>query len=222
MTLEFWTVSGAPSPWRVALAMAFKGLDCKTHMLSASQKEHKSDRYLALNPRGTVPTVREGGLTLGHSIAALAWLDRAYPQTQLFGETPQEAGVIWQRTMEIFDYLPGATSGVLLPIFFDGATQATEALQTAADVLRSELNHLSEILSDQPFLSGTRPGAADAVAFPHVRLILRAMETKQDIMYDLGMADLAALSPQIAEWVIRIEALPNVALTFPPHWTTNT
>lgn len=39
MKLEFWTVSGAPSPWRVALGMAFKGLDYDIHLLSAAGKE---------------------------------------------------------------------------------------------------------------------------------------------------------------------------------------
>ncbi len=218
MTLEFWTVSGAPSSWRVALGMAFKGLDYEVRMLSAAQKEHKSDAYLALNPRGTVPTVKNGDLTLGHSIAILAWLDSKHPASPLFGETPHEAGEIWQRTMEIFDYLPDATSGVLFPIFFEGTAEATDELIDAADVLRSELAQLTGILSDQPYLSGARPGAADAVAFPHVRLVQRAMETKQQIMRDLGLADLAALSPEIVDWVVRVEALPNVAQTFPPHW----
>lgn len=35
MTLEFWAVSGAPSPWRAALGMAFKGPDYDVQMLSA-------------------------------------------------------------------------------------------------------------------------------------------------------------------------------------------
>ena len=218
MTLEIWTVSGAPSSWRAALGMAFKGLDYDVHLLSAGQKEHKSDAYLALNPRGTVPTVKEGDVTLGQSIAILAWLDRAYPDTPLFGATPLDAGLIWQRTMEIFDYLPSATSGVLSPIFFDGATEATEPLRAATKDLKAELSHLTKILTRHPYLSGAHAGAADAVAFPHVRLIQRAMETKPKIMQDLGLPDLPSLSPEIADWVARIEALPKVAQTFPPHW----
>ncbi len=218
MTLELWTVSGAPSPWRAALGMAFKGLDYEVHLLAAGQREHKSDAYLAINPRGTVPTLKEGEVTLGQSIAILAWLDQRYPASPLFGETPQDAGLIWQRAMEIFDYLPSATSGVLSPIFFDRATEATDDLKTASDNLRTELSHLTDILAGAPFLSGAHPGAVDAVAFPHVRLIQRTMETKPQIMQDLGLHDLTALSPEIATWVNRVEALPNVAQTFPPHW----
>ncbi|MEM8694006.1 MAG: glutathione S-transferase family protein [Pseudomonadota bacterium] len=219
MTLQFWTVSGAPSPWRAALGMAFKGLKYEVHLLSAGQNEHKSDAYLAINPRGTVPTVKDGEMTIGQSIAVLAWLDRKFPASPLFGETLQDAGPIWQRTMDVFDYLPGATSGVLSPIFFDGVDEATDDLKAATKTLQAELKHLTEILSEHPFLSGAKPGAVDAVAFPHVRLIQRAMETKPQIMQDLRLPDLTALSPEIAEWVQRVEALPNVAQTFPPHWS---
>ena len=222
MTLEIWTVSGAPSPWRAALGMAFKGLDYKVHLLSAQQKEHKSDAYLAINKRGTVPTLQEADVTLGQSIAILAWLDRKYPASPLFGKTAREAGMIWQRTMEIFDYLPRATSGVLSPVYFEGADKATDDLITASDTLRSELTRLANFLIDDSFLSGVSPGAADAVAFPHVRLIQRAMETKPQIMQDLGLSDLAAFSPKIADWTRRVEALPHVAQTFPPHWAEAT
>ena len=218
MSLEIWTVSGAPSPWRAALGMAFKGLDYDVHLLSAAQKEHKSDAYRAINPRGTVPTVKDGDATLSQSIAILAWLDREYPDAPLFGDTPQDAALIWQRTMEIFDYLPDATSGVLSPIFFQGADEATDDLKNASNNLQSELAHLTGILGEDHYLSGERPGAADAVAFPHVRLIQRAMETKPEIMQALGLPDLTSVSTEIADWIGRIEALPNVAATFPPHW----
>ncbi len=218
MSPKIWTVSGAPSPWRLTLGMAFKGLDYDVTLLSAAQREHKSEAYFALNPRGTLPTVKDGDTTLTQSVAILAWLDREYPATPLFGETPQEAGLIWQRTMEIFDYLPDATSGVLSPIFFEGADEATDDLKNASELLRSELSNLAGVLVDSPFLSGTRPGAADAVAFPHVRLIQRAMETKPKIMQALDLPDLATLSTNLADWIQRIEVLPNVAATFPPHW----
>ncbi|WP_411889393.1 glutathione S-transferase N-terminal domain-containing protein [Yoonia sp. SDW83-1] len=36
----------------------------------------ESKTYLAINPRGTVPTLKQGDVTVGQSIAILAWLDR--------------------------------------------------------------------------------------------------------------------------------------------------
>jgi glutathione S-transferase len=219
MDMKLWTISGAPSPWRVALALAFKGLSYDTKLLSGAKQEHKSNPYLHLNPRGTVPTLESDDLRLNQSIAILAWLDREHPSTPLFGDTPTEAGHIWQTTMDIVDYLPPATSKVLSPIFFENVTEANDVLHSAAKGLRSELEHLVVLLSQHAFLSGQRPGAADAVAFPHVRLLQRAMDTKPDIMKTLGLPDLPSISPVLAAWVVAIEALPSVAETFPPHWT---
>ncbi|MEL6599971.1 MAG: glutathione S-transferase family protein [Pseudomonadota bacterium] len=218
MTLTLWTVSGAPSPWRVALGMAFKGIESETRLLSASRREHKSESYLKLNDRGTVPTLESGGLALGHSVAILAWLDRAYPDAPLFGETPEDAGRIWQIAMDIFDHLPPATSGVLGPIFFNGVREATDALQEAVGRLRAELARLTAILEDTPYLGGAHAGAPDAIAFPHVRLLQRAIDTQPKLMAALGLGELKVVSPQLADWVVRIEALPGVAETFPPHW----
>ena len=220
--MKLWTISGAPSPWRVALALAFKGLAYESEILSVAKKEHKSVPYLQLNPRGTVPTLEADGLALTQSIGILAWLDRAYPALPLFGESSTEAGQIWQTTLDICDYLPPATSKILTPIFFENASEASDALQIAAQGLRSELEHLVVLLSSQPFLSGQRPGAADAVTFPHVRLLQRAMETKYELMKTLGLPDLASVAPKLADWVAAIEALPGVAETFPPHWTETT
>jgi len=202
--------------------MAFKGLDYDIHLLSAAGKEHKSEQYLALNPRGTVPTLRDTNQTLGHSVAIIAWLDRLYPTPPLFGRTPQEAGQIWQRTMDAFDHLPPATSAVLSPIFFEGAVRATDELLAAVEHLQAELDHLSDVLDGQPYLSGELPGAADAVAFPHIRLIQRAMETKPQIMQELRLPSLSSVASTLSEWVTRIEQLPHVAHTFPPHWAEET
>lgn len=218
MDMKLWTISGAPSPWRVALALAFKGLSYDIKMLSGAKREHKSDPYLSLNPRGTVPTLESDELTLNQSIAILAWLDREYPSTPLFGETTTEAGHIWQMTMDILDYLPPATSKVLSPIFFENVTEANDVLHSAAKGLRSELEHLVVLLSQHAFLSGQRPSAADAAAFPHVRLLQRAMDTKPDIMKALGLPDLSTVSPALMAWVAAVEELPGVAETFPPHW----
>lgn len=218
MSLTFYTISGAPSPWRVAVGMAIKGIDCKIEMLSAANKDHKSERYLKLNPRGTVPTLVSDDIVLRDSVAILAWLDRAYPENPLFGQMISEAAAIWQNTTEIVDYLPKAASGILVPIFFNGAEDASDDLLQAADTLKAELSNLETLLDEEPFLSHARPSAADAVAFPHIRLIQRAMDTKPQIMNALGLANFREHFSNIESWIARMEMLPGIAQTFPPHW----
>ncbi|MEM8696975.1 MAG: glutathione S-transferase family protein [Pseudomonadota bacterium] len=218
MSILVYSVSGAPRPWRALLGLAFKGLTYETRILKASEGEHKAAPYLSVNPRGTVPTLVEGDTVMRDSIAALAWLDRAYPDRPLFGESAEEAAYIWQRTTEFADYLRDACHGVLAPIFFHGANAATPELVAAAETLRAEFAGLEKLLGQAPFLSGDRAGAADAVAFPEVRLIQRAVETHTALMTDLGLGSFSQDYPGLANWKGRIEALAGVAKTFPPHW----
>lgn len=218
MTLTLYSVSGAPSPWRVQVGLALKCLPFELKTLSAQKQEHKTPDFLKLSPRGTVPVLQDGDMCLTDSLGILAWLDRAYPDTPLFGETPAQSALIWQRTMTIAEFLPPAISGVLRPLFFGGETQATEALQAAASGLRDELNIVEDHLAVDRYFSGDRPGAADAVAFPHIRLVLRAIETHGTVMGALGLDDMRGQFPGLADWVARIEAMPGIEATFPPHW----
>lgn len=218
MTLTLYSVSGAPSPWRVQVGLALKGLPFALKTLSAQKKEHKTPEFLKLNPRGTVPVLQVGDLCLTDSLGILAWLDRAYPDRLLFGETASQSAVIWQRSMTIAEFLPPAISGVLRPLFFGGETQATAALQDAAQVLKNELSILEDHLTGDHYLSGDMAGAADAVAFPHIRLVVRATETHAATMQALELKGLQPEFPALADWAAQIEALPGIAATFPPHW----
>ena len=218
MTIALYSVSGAPSPWRVQIGLTFKGLAFDLTTLSAQKQEHKSPEFLKLNPRGTVPVLIDGDTQLTDSIGILAWLDRAYPDKPLFGETPSQSAVIWQRVMSIAEFVPPAVSGVLRPLFFGGETEATDALREAAQALTDELTISETYLSQSAFLAGANPTAVDAVMFPHIRLLVRATQTHAATMEALGLGDLSALFPNLATWVNRVEALPNVAATFPPHW----
>jgi len=224
MTLTVHTVSGAPRPWRVLLGLTFKGLNYETHYLEASQAEHKAPAYLKLNPRGKVPVLEAGSLVLRDSIAILAWLDRRYPDRPLFGETADEAALIWQTTMECCDYLRAAGQNLLFPILVLNealpAPNSNEmaALVAAGDAMHAECHYLEALLDGNPFLGGQRPSAADAIAFPEIRLIQRGLERKPEHMAAAGFDNAAALYPRVVEWKARVGALEGVDKTLPIHW----
>lgn len=217
MTLKVYAVSGAPRPWRVVLGLTFKGLDFETSYLEASKQEHKGEAHLSINPRGKVPSLVTEDLTLRDSIAILAWLDRAYPDKPLFGSNADEAAKIWQVTMEACDYLRSAADGLLGPIFFGGATEATPELAAAAKRMRDEFTWLEGLFQDD-FLAGSKPTAADAVSFPEVRIAQRAIDTNPDLMASLGFENGLEVFPKLAAWRFRVEAVDGYEKTFPPHW----
>lgn len=223
--LKLHTFSGAPRGWRVLLGLAFKGLEPEVHLMNVQTKDHHTPEFLALNARSTVPVLETVNGILRDSIAILAWLDRAYPDKPLFGTTSAQAGEIWQTTMECCDYLRDANHQLLSKVFSsDGSvppegSDARTGLQAAADLLHAECRYLENILSDgRPYLSGDTPGAADAIAFPEIRLIQRAVETKHDLMSAVGFAYPPDHYPLVAGWKARLNDTPNVAATMPPHW----
>ena len=225
MTITVYSISGAPRPWRVLLGLAFKGLDYDIYHLEVSKREHKAPEFLKINPRGTVPVLDDSGTLLRDSIAALAWLERRYPEPPLFGTTLDDAAAVWQITMECSDHLRRAIDGMLRrPLVLgeplpDAGTAERDDWETAGDALHAECRLLENLLAERHYLAGHRPSAADAVAFPEIRLIERAADTKPDMMNALGFGASDDLYPRLAAWKARIGALPGVDKTFPYHWT---
>ena len=91
-------------------------------------------------------------------------------------------------------------------------------LKAPAQRMDAELRRLEAMLDARPFLVGVTPTAADAVAYPEVRLVQRAAETRAETMTKLGFGVPSANYPKVADWKKRIEALPGFHKTMPPHW----
>jgi len=72
--------------FRVRIALALKELEFENipvHLVRGGG-EHNQPDYLALNPQGRVPTLKDGeDFTLGQSLAILEYLEEAYPDTPL-------------------------------------------------------------------------------------------------------------------------------------------
>src|SRR5919197_5261787 len=110
MALELYWGSGSPFSWRVMLTLEVKRLPYGSKLLKFSKEDHKSARYLRLNPRGKVPTLKDGDFVLYESLAIMAYLDQKYPDPPIFGRTPQETGQIWRSISETESYVvaPGS------------------------------------------------------------------------------------------------------------------
>ena len=80
-------------------AVAIKGIDYASRLLDASSSEHRT-AALALNPRGQIPTLRDGGVVVRESLAILAYLDARWPERPIFGADPAATAEIWQKVMD--------------------------------------------------------------------------------------------------------------------------
>lgn len=71
----YW-FSGSGPCWRLMVALEEKGFSGYANKLLSFEKgEHKSDEVLQLNPRGTLPTFKDGDLIFSESLAAVFHLE---------------------------------------------------------------------------------------------------------------------------------------------------
>jgi glutathione S-transferase len=218
MAIELYWGSGSPFAWRVMLTLEIKKLPYESKLLQFSEGQHKTAEYLKLNPRGKVPTLKDGDFALYESLAIMVYLDRKYPEPQLFGKTPEETGSIWRTILECESYLMSANDKVVRPIFFGKGLDRVDEIAQAAQSIRDELKSLDGRLSRDNWLVSGAISAADIAVFPAVQLLLRAASKEAAQPLKLGVLPFAENFPNISKWVQRIEALPNYQRTYPPHW----
>lgn len=218
MALELYWGSGSPFAWRAMLTLEVKRVQYESKLLEFSKEDHKSPGYLKLNPRGKVPTLKDGDFVLYESVAIMAYLDRKYPGPPLFGRNPQETGLIWRAISETESYLVPAGNKLIVPIFFGKGLEKTDEIQAATATIREELRRVDTALSHSDWLVGAHISAADIALFPLIQLLLRAASKDAAKPLKLGLLPLHQTYPAIAAWVKRIEALPGYEKTYPPHW----
>ncbi|MGH7821244.1 MAG: glutathione S-transferase family protein [Candidatus Binatia bacterium] len=218
MAIELFWGSGSPYSWRALLALEVKGLGYESRLLEFSKQQHKSPEYLAINPRGKVPALREDGHVVYESLAILAYLDARQPERPLFGATPRERGEVWRAISECESYLVPAATGVVRPLFFGGAAAKVAEIREEAASVRGELTILDATLRESPWIAGSSLTAADLAVFPFVQLLLRAGSREEAKPLDLRILPLTERFPSIAGWVNRVERLPGYERTYPPHW----
>ena len=218
MAVELYWGSGSPFAWRVMLTLEVKGLPYESKLLEFSKGDNRTPAYLELNPRGKVPTLKDGDYVLYESLAIMSYLDRKYPDPPLFGKTAEETGLIWQVLAECESYVVSAGDKVVRPIFFGKGLDKAEEISQAAQTIRRELKMVEERLAGSQWLAGDNISAADIGVFPLVQLLARAASKEAAKSFNLGLLPLAQTFPNIARWAERIEALPNYQRTYPPHW----
>jgi glutathione S-transferase len=100
----------APNPRRVRIFMAEKGVECENEQVDIVKGENLSEAFLAINPRGMLPTlVLDDGTVIDETVAICRYLEETVPQPALMGTDPVSKAHIEarQRHME-WDGLLGA------------------------------------------------------------------------------------------------------------------
>jgi len=212
---------GGPSGHSASLliALAEKGLAYEDHRLDLAAFAQHAPDFLAVNPAGQVPVLREDGRTLTETFFTLLYLDERYPDPPLGGADPQARYTVqkWGKYVEthiapnlaIVDWaLRGQTPDDTARAGFERLPSERRALweqavtgfpaedvQTARAALAKAADRIAEDLAGTGWLAGDAWSLADIIVFPHAARFA-----------SLGVAVPAAM----ADWLERAGQRPAV------------
>ena len=93
--MKFFDCKTAPSPRRVRIFIAEKGITVETVPVDLRSKEQLDPDFRSINPHCTVPVLElDDGTRLTTTAGIWRYLEAAYPDPALMGETPKQRGAI--------------------------------------------------------------------------------------------------------------------------------
>lgn len=162
--------------------------------IDIKHKQHKSDAFLQLNPRGEFPVLEDGSVTIWDSQAILIYIARKYGpilnENNWYPNNAIELAYIAQwltvANDEIFHTLGKARS--MLKFGYEGDLALCQ--QQGNNVL----NWLNKHLSNKQWLATDKPSIADIACYPYIALCEEG---------DISLDDY----PAIHNWIERIQQL---------------
>ena len=214
MTIVFYYGSGSTYAWKVQLALEHKALPYERKVLSFAAGDTKKPAFMALNPRGRVPTIDDDGFVLYESTAIVEYLDEAYPGrgSPLFPGDARQRGVTRRLIAEVDNYVYPAVDRIIDEAFKKPGEQDASRIEAGLEAVKTELALYTRGIQGE-YLAGLL-SAADFALYPYIAYLFRI---EQKRIPTLRAAEL--LTPELVAWKARVEALPFFAATYPPHWT---
>jgi glutathione S-transferase len=163
--MKIYETKTAPTPRRVRIFLAEKGIKMEYVQVDLTKGENLSTEMRAKNPIGKVPVLElDDGTCIGESDAICLYFEALQPEPALMGETPLEKGVIamWQRQIEmcLFNQI-GMCFQHTTGYFKDRMTPVPEFGQVSGKNASQYLNVLDKRLADNEFMAGDKFSIAD-------------------------------------------------------------
>ncbi len=192
MAIRLYSANASGNSYKVRLMLALLGKSYELVDMNLGAGAQKEKTFLAINPRGQVPALQDGKVTLWDSTALLVYLARKYGDKSWLPSDPAgEARVMqWLAVAqnECFYGLARARAVVVMKRPWN-----KDEVQTHG---RAGLAVLDAHLQKNKWLAGKGPTIADIACFPYV-----ALAPMGEIALDPY--------PHVLTWIARIKALPG-------------
>jgi glutathione S-transferase len=233
MTLVLYHHDRSTCSQKVRICLAEKGVDWENRRVDLMNSENLSPEYLAINPNGVVPAFVHDGRPIIESTVMCEYVDEVWPdEPKLTPDDPVERAEM-RAWLRFIDEVP--SMAIRVPSFqnvflerFLAMSEAEYAAFRDQNTLRREffmrlnrtgfsdeeydnsilqlkmtIERIDAALANGPWLVGAQYTIADICVAP----LFQRME-------DLGMDDLWADYPRVADWFARIKARPAYQTAF--------
>ena len=188
------TLYGGPlsgNAYKVRLLLNLLGLEFEEAVVNLQTRENQTDSFLALNPRGQIPTLVDGEVTIWDSQAILVYLARRYGEAWLPVEPAAMAEAMQWLAVAENELLFGLARARAVKFFgrdFD--------LASCQAYGHAGLKVLEQRLAEHRWLAAGKPTIADIACMPYAAL---------SYMGDIPLDDY----PAVRAWIDRVRALPG-------------
>ena len=174
--MKFYDCKTAPSPRRVRMFMAEKGLAVETVQVDLRAGEHLGAAFRAVNPYCTVPVlVLDDGAKLFSTAGIWRYLEARFPNPPLMGTNPAEQGRVadlqWRIESDFFAAVAETLRNSAPGMKGRAVTGAASVDQIPALAERGRqrvgrfLDAIDGFVGDGPFVAGDRLSVADIDLF---------------------------------------------------------
>lgn len=204
---KLYTNVHSANGYKASLLAAFLGLDIEEYEVDFFDDEQHKSHYLALNPRGEVPTLIDNGKIFYDSAAILVYLAGKYDKTNTWWscDAEEQASIASWLAFAASWIQYGLCTARAIVTFgapFNGlgtglGGEGNKVLLRESQIRAvKSLEILEKSLEDKQWLTLNRPTIADIAVFAYVVLA--------------PMADIALDPyPRVISWIERIKRLPN-------------
>jgi glutathione S-transferase len=170
--MKFYDCATAPSPRRVRIFLAEKGITVPKVQVDLRNNEQLTPAFRAINPDATVPVLElDNGTRITDAIGICVYFEASHPQPPLMGESAEEKAVVtaWQRISErngfyaVMDALRNSTPGLksrALP-GPDGYEQIPALAERGRARIARFFEQMDARLAQSEFIAGARYSIAD-------------------------------------------------------------
>jgi glutathione S-transferase len=211
MSLKLFFAPGACSFVPHAM-LELAGAEFEPVSVKLHKGEQRSAEYLAMNPRGQVPVLVDGGEVITQIVTILLHLDAQLPEAGIL----PASGMARTRALETLTWMNNTVhptfTHVFMPQKFTDDEAAQNAIRGFAVARYRELLGEIETLAAQaaPWMVGEKPGALDAYALTLLRWGGYAGIDPTDFPKTWDLAQRFAALPAVARAVEREKLQLNV------------